>query len=176
MTDIALTWDADAFAADLLLQQGQLASDEGMRTAILISLFSDARAPEDAELPERGDDRRGWWGDSYATDAGPDAGSARDPQRIGSLLWLLRRAKVTSQTLLTARQYAEQALAWLVRDGVASAVRVVTEAQFAAGSATSELLAIGVEIDRPEGPGRQRFDFTWEASTGAITVNEGPNT
>lgn len=168
MSDLALVWDADAFAGDLLLTGGQLATDDGLRTAILISLFTDARAPEDAELPERGDDRRGWWGDAFAADAGPQAGSADDPQRIGSLLWLLARAKVTSRNLLLARQSCDTALAWLVRDGIASAVRVVVEAQVPGGGFAAERLAIAVELDRPEGPGRRRFDFTWDASTGAV--------
>lgn len=170
MTDIALVWNADAFAADLLLAGGQLATDAGMRTAILISLFSDARAADDEELPEAGGDRRGWWGDAYARDPRPDAGTARDVNRIGSLLWLLSRSKITARTLTQAKQACEDALAWLVRDGIASAVRVVVEAQARPGQQTPDLLAIAVEIDRPGGPNRQRHDFTWSASTATITA------
>lgn len=170
MTDLALAWNADLFAADLLLDQGQLVTDAGMRTAILISLFTDARAPDDAALPEAGQDRRGWWGDVLAPDAGPDAGSAADPQRIGSLLWLLARSKVTPQVLVEARDHAEAALAWLVRDGVARSVRVIATA--ARTGAVPDTLMLAVEIDRPDGPGRQRWDFTWDASTRAITIKE----
>lgn len=183
MTDLALVWNADALAADLLLANGQLATDDGMRTAILISLFSDARAADDETLPEQGGDRRGWWGDAYARDARPDAGTARDVNRIGSLLWLLSRSKITTRVLVQAQQACEEALAWLVRDGIASAVRVVIEVlvrpgQQAASSsaavgrqATPDLMAIAVEIDRPGGPNRQRHDFTWEASTATITAH-----
>jgi len=170
MTDLALVWNADAAAADLLLGNGQLATDAGMRTAILISLFSDARAADDETLPEPGGDRRGWWGDAYARDDRPDAGTARDVNRIGSLLWLLSRSKITGQVLAQAKQACEEALAWLVRDGIASAVRVVVEAQVRPGQSTPDLMAIAVEIDRPGGPNRQRHDFTWEASTATITA------
>jgi phage gp46-like protein len=170
MTDLALVWDADALAADLLLGNGQLATDAGMRTAILISLFTDARAADDEELPEAGGDRRGWWGDAFARDAGPDAGTARDAGRIGSLLWLLSRSKITARTIAQAQQACEDALAWLVRDGIASAVRVVVMAQTRTGQSTPDLMAIAVEIDRPGGPNRQRHDFTWEASTATITA------
>lgn len=163
MTDIALAWNADDFAADLMLDAGQLATDDGMRTAILISLFSDARAAPEAVLPEEGDDRRGWWGDAVATDAGPDAGSARDRNRIGSLLWLLARSKATARVLIEAKQHCEEALDWLVRDGVASAVRVYVEAQ-------GQTLAIAVELDRPTGPSRERHDFTWDASASELRV------
>lgn len=168
MTDLALVWNADALAADLLLGNGQLATDAGMRTAILISLFSDARAADDEELPEAGGDRRGWWGDAFAREARPDAGTARDVNRIGSLLWLLSRSKITTRVLTQAQQACEEALAWLVRDGIASAVRVVVMAQTRTGQQTPDLMAIAVEIDRPGGPNRQRHDFTWEASTATI--------
>ena len=186
MSDLALVWNADAAAADLLLSGGRLATDAGMRTAILISLFSDARAADDETLPEAGGDRRGWWGDAHARDARPDAGTARDMNRIGSLLWLLSRAKITPRVLAQAHQACEEALAWLVRDGIASAVRVVVEAQVhpGQGSASSsaaigqqgvpDLMAIAVEIDRPGGPNRQRHDFTWEASTATITALSEP--
>ena len=172
MTDIALAWNAEAMAADLVLDQGQLLADQGLRTAVMISLFTDARAPDDAALPEAGQDRRGWWGDVLATDAGPMAGSAADPDRIGSLLWLLSRAKVTPAVLAEAREHAEAALAWLVRDGVARAVRVIATAERA--GAVPDVLALAVEIDRPDGPGRQRWDFTWDASTRSIMIKE-PN-
>lgn len=167
MTDLALVWNADSFTGDLLLSGGRLASDDGLRTAILISLFTDARAADDAVLPEDGDDRRGWWGDALAEGAGPDAGTARDPDRIGSLLWLLARSKITDRVIAQAHHTCHEALAWLVRDGVAAAVRVFVEAQ-------GSRLAIAVELDRPSGPGRQRFDFTWEASTNALSIEDTP--
>lgn len=170
MTDLALIWNADAAAADFLLGNGQLATDAGMRTAILISLFTDARASDDEQLPEAGTDRRGWWGDAFARDARPAAGTARDPFRIGSMLWLLSRAKITARSLAQAQQASEEALAWLLRDGIASAVRVVVEAQVRPFQGTPDMLAIAVEIDRPGGPNRQRFDFVWSASTAAITA------
>ena len=162
MTDLALAWNDQTFSADLLLSAGALATDDGLRTAIMISLFTDARAGEDAALPEAGIDRRGWWGDQFAEGAGPDAGTASDRNRIGSLLWLLGRAKSTQANLMLVRQSAEAALAWLVRDGVAARVAVQVEAQTVEGG--HRRLAIGVDLFRPTGPDRQRFDFTWEAS------------
>lgn len=162
MTDLALVWDDETFSADMLLSGGALGTDDGMRTAILISLFTDARASEDAALPEDGDDRRGWWGDQFAAGAGPDAGTSEDRNRIGSLLWLLGRAKATTANLQLARQSAEAALGWIVRDGIASGVSVEVEAQRIEG--VRQRLAIGVKLDRPKGPSRERYDFTWEAS------------
>jgi len=148
MTDLALRWDNALFQADLALDFGKLATDDSLRTAVIISLFSDARAESDDPLPDAGGDRRGWWGDAFA-------GGGRG---IGSRLWLLDREKITREVVGRARDYAREALQWLVDDGVASAVSVDAEAQPPA------VLAIGVTIDRPGGPARQRFDFVWEAT------------
>lgn len=164
MTDLALVWDADNFTGDLLLQGGALTMDDGLRSAVLISLFTDARAADDETLPQDGGDRRGWWGDTQARIAGVDAGTAQDRNRIGSLLWLLHRSKITSAVMMQAKEAAEAALEWLVRDGVASAVRVVV-------SASGHTMQIAVELDRPTGPTRQRFDFAWDASTHSL-INE----
>ena len=149
MTDVALIWNADAFAGDIDVADGAVVLDEGMRTAILLSLFTDARANDDDELPEPGGDRGGWWGDAFAE---------IDGDAIGSRLWLLRREKRLSAVLLRAREYCLEALQWLVRDRVASAIDVEVEAQ------GEDRLAIAISITRPNGPGRQRYDFTWEKS------------
>lgn len=148
MTDIALLWDNDAFGADLSLTGGDLATDDGLRTAFIISLFTDARARDDDPLPEPGADPRGWWGDAF-TDAedGP----------LGSRLWLLDREKKIGSTLIRARDYAAEAVQWLIRAGICLSIDVEVEAQ---GNA----LAIALYPTRPTGPARQRFDFLWEGS------------
>lgn len=92
-----------------------LAEDDGLQTAVIISLFTDRRARADDALPGAEDDRRGWWADAYPEVAGDE---------IGSRLWLLARAKQTDETLNRARDYALEALQWLVEDGVASTVNV----------------------------------------------------
>ncbi len=148
MTDVALIWQNDLWSADVALERGALLTDDGLRTAIIVSLFTDARARDDDPLPSPGD-RRGWWGDAL-----PEA----DGDRIGSRLWLLAREKRLSSVLGRAQDYASEALAWLVDDGIASKVDVSAEL---IGEAT---LGLQVEITRPAGPGRQRFDFVWEAT------------
>lgn len=149
MTDLALIWDADLMTGDLAMAGADLATDDGLRTAVLISLFTDARAQADDVLPAETDDRRGWWGD-FAPEVEGD--------RIGSRLWLLVREKRTPDLLVRAREYAEEALAWLVEDGVAAAVAVEAMLYGSAG------VALGVTITRPGGPARSRFDFVWEAT------------
>jgi phage gp46-like protein len=153
MSDLALFWDNQALAADVSLDGAALATDEGLRTAVIVSLFTDARARDDDPVPDGGD-RRGWWGDALPVEPG-DA--------IGSRLWLLAREKRLSSVLDHARSYAAEALSWLIADGIAAEVDVIAEAQ------GEQTLALGVQIRRPSGPGRLRFDFVWEATASGMT-------
>lgn len=92
------------------------ASDDPLIRAVIISLFTWRRANPDDDLPST--ERNGWWGDSYPTVL---------DDRIGSRLWLLLRAKMLPDTIACAKQYAEEALKWLVDDGVAARVVVIAE-------------------------------------------------
>jgi phage gp46-like protein len=148
MTDLALFWDNTLFGADLALVDGQLATDDGLRSAIIISLFTDRRAADDDELPEPGADWRGWWADDI---------SEVDGDLIGSRLWLLRRSKLTSKAIGRARDYAREAVAWLIADGVCREIDIAT------AGIRPDTLAIGITFVRPNGA-RGRFDFTWDAT------------
>jgi phage gp46-like protein len=100
---------------DLALDGYQLATDEGLETACLLSLFSDARARPDDVLPDRNGDRRGWWGDGYADVAG---------DVWGSRLWLYERSFAIPATANGIREAAAEALRWLVADGVVDRIEV----------------------------------------------------
>ncbi len=154
MTDLALHWDAEAMTGDLALAGRSLAVDDGLRTAILLSLFTDARARADDPLPTPDADRRGWWGNAHDRDgtAAPE---------LGSRLWLLERSKTTAATLIRAREYATEALSWLVDDGIAERVDVTVERQT---RDATDCIAIGVVVERTRGAGSERFDLVWEAS------------
>ncbi|UWS31750.1 phage GP46 family protein [Erwinia pyrifoliae] len=82
--------------------------------SVVISLFSWRRAePDDnAEQP------MGWWGDTWPT---------VQNDRIGSRLYLLRRTTLTNKTPLQARTYINQALAWMIEDGVAARIDTQVE-------------------------------------------------
>lgn len=134
LQDLRLTFDSATAAFDLVLsgsaQTGyDLEGDQGLFTAVVISLFTDARAHDDDSLPddrpgqpEAEKDRRGWWGDGLTADA-----DASGP--MGSRLWLLWREKDLPAVVARAQQYAEESLAWLSPLGYvvsvsASAIRV----------------------------------------------------
>jgi len=116
--DILTEYSNDSLTGDLVLAEGQLSQDEGLESAILHSLFTDRRAGEDDVKTFGKPGRRGWWGDLTLADSG---------DQYGSLLWLLEREKLNAQTAERARQYAADALKWLVQDGVAVSCQVETE-------------------------------------------------
>lgn len=124
-----------------------LAEDDGLQTAVIISLFTDRRADDADRLPGA-DDKRGWWADAYAE---------IDGDKIGSRLWLLAREKQTQLVLVLAKAYAEEALAWLLEDGIARAVNVSAEI------VREGVLGLGIEILRAAAPPQKyRFETFWK--------------
>ena len=120
MADIALIWNAALGEADLQIVNGDLQVDEGLQTAAIVSLFSDALAQPGDEIPDGTSDRRGWWGDMPVDPAETDATAL--PDYIGSGLWLLDRALQTDATLVKAQGYGAASLQWMRDDNVAGAV------------------------------------------------------
>ena len=148
MADAAMVMTENGGA--VVLSGFDLARDDGLETAVIISLFTDRRAsPEQipVELPQ--DDLRGYWG---------DISNATPSDQTGSLLWLLAREKQLPQVLGRAQQYCREALAWMVEDLVATRVEVTAEF-FSQG-----WMLILVDIFRPTGsPVRYRFNYEWAA-------------
>ena len=149
MTDLALEW-IGSVGADLVLDGPDLKTDDGLFTACLISLFTDRRARPDDELPDNTGDRRGWWGDQFNEVEG---------DLIGSRLWLLERSKALPVVLLKAKEYAEEALAWLTEDKVAAGIFIETSWIEENGLKIGVLII--VTITRPDGS-VGRFDYVWK--------------
>lgn len=122
-----------------------LADDDPLIRAVVISLFSWRRANPDDQVDGS---RQGWWGDATASVVG---------DRIGSRLWLLSREKMLPETFNRAREYAREALQWLIDDGIAAAVEVVAERYGMAG------LALVVTVSRADGRVTElRFADVWQ--------------
>lgn len=149
MSDIGLTYDALTGAADVVIGAADLQTDEGLETAVMLSLNTDRRAEDGDELPDGQTDRRGWWADGL--------GEPVD-DRWGSRLWLLDRSKRTPDVLERAETYAREALQWLLDDLVATAVDVVAE------FGTGAQWGLSITIHRPQkDPARYRYDRAWAA-------------
>lgn len=148
---IKLMPDTNEFDIDIF--HWELESDDGLNTAILRSLFENARVTVD-ELNAGETDRAGFWGDTVDN---PDADAN------GSKLWLLDRGKTTDETLEQAREYCEEALQWLIDDSIAESVTVTTDFY------DKFTLAIQIEIQRP-GVDRKssKFDYVWEIRANGV--------
>jgi len=145
MADIRTTWVGHIGAWQI--EAGDLASDDGLQTAVIISLFTDALCSADEAASASAATRRGWWGDAYADVPG---------DLIGSRLWLLAREKRLPKVVERARQYAADALQWLVTDRVADSVEVQAE------MVGTDTLALAIAITRRSEPlARYRFEAFW---------------
>ena len=143
MVDIRLHWDNAAFGrGDIAVADGDLETDDGLQTAVIVSLFTDTRVETD-ELPAGSADKRGWWGQTLQDDT-DDA--------FGSKLWLLEREKRTLAVLPRFEEYCREALAWLIEDNLAVSVDVT--ARFG----IRRSVAIGIEIRTPDARTRE-FQF-----------------
>lgn len=100
MSDAAVVWGPGG--GDLAIEDGDLVADDGLASAVLISLFSDARLDGGSLL--EGADPRGWWGEAAG-------------ERYGSLLWTLEREKTTEDLPVRVEEAARAALLWLVEGG-----------------------------------------------------------
>lgn len=132
---------------------GGLDESDPLGTAVVLSLFTDRRAPE-GWRPEEAD-RRGWWGDGVA----PAGENTRDE---GSWLWLLRRATVTDDSVRLAKAYTEQALQWLVDEHVAARIEVTS------GTIEHPRRGVWIDVDiiAPSGARvyNRKFSRLWDAT------------
>lgn len=146
------------FAFDQLRQVFDLAStlatddEANLYNAVVISLFTDARAKPDDRLPDEPRtgpvpaniyrDRRGWHGDP----------------NIGSRRWLLYREKQVPEVLQRLEEYDREALQWLITDRVVSSIDVV-ESFPARGVVLTE-----ITLHRPGLPALNfNFQLLWDS-------------
>lgn len=116
--DVFVKFNDDLLMGDIQTVGADLAGDDTLGTAVIMSIMTHALANEDDELPNGVTDRRGWWGDSLASV--PD-------DHIGSRRWIYKREKQTAETANKIREADEEALQWLIDDGIAASVVVTTE-------------------------------------------------
>lgn len=150
MKDFTLFFN-DKLEFDIHLAGASIVSGLDLRTAVLLSIFSDRRAMPDDKTP--GSSRGGWWADSM------------DGYKWGSRHWLLERAKQTNDTLNRDRAFIQECLKWLVEDGVASKVEVANEWV----PRRMGVEHVEISIYKPEGALEMiKFDYAWKEITNAV--------
>jgi phage gp46-like protein len=129
---------------------GTILVDEGLKTVVLVSLFTWRRSLPDDVIPSA----LGWWGDTLAEVPG---------DQIGSRLWTLFSRKVDQNLLDDAIEISNEALQWMLDDGVASEILVTAERRDVFG------MDLIVAIQRPEDLA-PRFIGRWNFTTNKLIV------
>jgi len=154
--DLMLNWNVDLMQGDLVIDNGDLKHDGGLESAVRISLFTDRKANDDDELLDPDfPDKQGWWGDLVSPEVEND--------KIGSRLWLLKRAKTDEETLTRAKEYAEESLVWMIEDNVAS--NIIVEAERNEHSKNAWLV-LKIQILKTDGEVLNlRYEVQWDEQT-----------
>lgn len=130
---------------DVEIKNGDVVRDDGLETAVTISLFTDRRVTEE-EKPYLANSKRGYWGDLF---------SEIDGDKMGSRLWTLEREKRTTEVLRRAEDYTREALQWLIDDGVVLSISAN------ASYDNNKFINIDVKIIKPLG-NESRYKILWD--------------
>jgi phage gp46-like protein len=155
-TDLKMKWDAALMEGKLSFASNDVVTSASLLTAVIVSLFTDARAAADDILPdERNEERRGWWGDSTNTALVGDS--------VGSKLWLLEREKTVDAALKRVAEYAAEALQWMIDEGAAKSIGVETGTIKLISN--TYVLGFSVSITKPDGVLESyKFEQEWRAT------------
>ncbi len=152
-TDIKVKF-SDKFVGDFTLIKGDLEREEGIGTAVLMSLFTDRRADESDEIDN--EDKKGWWGDLVAEVEG---------DLIGSKIYQLMRSKSTPDIEVKLKQFIFEALEWMIEDGVV-VENGITVDTFVFGNVENKRLGFKIELRQSDGEiVALSFDDLWQLST-----------
>jgi phage gp46-like protein len=138
MPDIMLLPPTIGLLGDIAYTDRDIVIDGGLSTAVYISLFTDGYDSDSGE--------GGYWGDTVGG----------DPR--GSLLWTVAREVISPTLPVRIKKICEDALQWLIDDGIAStvAVTVTVSGQFA--------LTISIDIKQADASTLSlEYSYNWNA-------------
>jgi len=138
---------------------GGLRAANPLATAVIMLLFTDARAETyDLRAEHRGD-RRGWVGDGF------DVDTAQGEAPLGSKLWIFRRHELTDLTGMEMAAEAERALQPLITQGAVVTIKTAATVNKAAGRIALRIALYGRD-------GREaysdQFDLLWRRADGGL--------
>ena len=137
-------------SCDLDFDSTDLLTTDGLENAVLLSLGSFARESSlDNVVSNLEPARGGWWGDALDSEG-----------TIGSHLYESLPSKGDERTLRDVEKKSEEALQWMIDDGIAKFVNC--SARF-----KDDFVVIDVVISKPDG-GELSFayELNWEATHG----------
>jgi phage gp46-like protein len=145
--DALLRWNDAIGSWDLVVQDGGIVPDDSLAAALLVSIGTEARAPDDWPLPVGETDRRGWFGEAFLP---------AFERPFGSLDWTLAKRLKNEATLREVRESAERALKWLMAKQIAE--RVVVRASWEGDALVRE-----IDVFQPGETLPARYRVLWDA-------------
>ena len=140
--DVKIAQNTDGLF-DLSVADSDFESVSGFESAIMVSLFTDDRAPSSAVGSAAR--RRGWVGNVLTADIG---------RSLGSLLWLYEQSRLTQEIKNEVTIAAEDCLKWMIEDGVAKGVQASVTQNAKRG------IVVNINITTLDGK-NQRYEVLW---------------
>lgn len=135
---------------EMVLADRDVEREPSLETEALIVLSTDREADVNDALPDDNGYKGGWWADAIPL---------TPTIKIGTRLWLLKRAKVDNELASRAKEYVEEGFAYWLTDGIAQEVQVTTEL---VQNATTQLL-INIKVVRTDIKNEFfKFFYNWE--------------
>lgn len=138
---------------------GGLAAANPLRTAVLLLLFTDARAGPEHLRHEHAGDRRGWVGDGF------DVDEAAGERPLGSTLWLFRRVVLTDLTGMEIEAEAARALQPLIEQRAVASIRCKAAVDKGQGKVA---LRVGLYGRDGRELYAESFDLLWRRADGGL--------
>ena len=136
---------------DVQIEDGDFILDGGLETAVLISLFSDARVSPDESRDQFNGEIRGFWAEKLIG------------FNLGNKVWLLDRSKLTNNVLRLSEQYNKEALQWMIDEGIAARIETVS----LKSTTRPNTMQWYIAIYKPEGGVEGfKYDIPWNNQLG----------
>jgi phage gp46-like protein len=130
MQDLKKVMNADGLFT-LSLVNGDFEVIDGMETAVLVSLYTDARLDEsEVKTPLM---RSGWIGNIMT-----------QGRQLGGKLWKFENSPVTTSYLANAKEATQRSFDWMINDKVARSITAAISAQKATNGMTNISHQVGI--------------------------------
>jgi phage gp46-like protein len=137
--------------ADIAIVNDDILIDDGLETAVYISLFTDMRDPASSDS-----NKHGYWGDTLGLNPFADS-------PLGSLLWEYSRVVIDTDIVNAVKTACKNSLQWMITDGIAESVSVTSEKQ----GNNAYIFDISIKKPGSTGPG-YLYRINWEAQGSAL--------
>jgi phage gp46-like protein len=151
MQDIKLVPDTNGLY-DISIENGNIGTVDGFQTTLVVSLFTDARAP--SSIVPNAYLRRGWVGDIL---------KASQDKKTGSYLWTIDQARMIKSTFQQADLHTIDALQHLIDNNNAKNVNV----EVIPGQKTIEIQT-DIKIDENN---TERYNTLWRSTNASGLSN-----